>query len=149
MASTIQLEGEIRLGTALTLADMTDVSDEVSSLVFNLTREQKDRPATYGTPRIEKRLGSRSDQATINLLGDIKEPTGILAIMWQAFLTDAGELYISGKWGPGVASVNNPRMTAIISVADLDIGTTVGEWPQQSKTFPAREVSDWLITDLA
>lgn len=144
----IQLEGEIRFGSALTLASMTDYSDEVSSLVINLTREQKDRPATYGVPRTEKRLGAEADQVTLNFFGDEAEPTGLWVAFFEAFRTDSGELYFSAKYKDGVASATNPRFTGIISIADLDAGSTVGEWKQQSKTYPAREVSDLLITDL-
>lgn len=145
----IQLEGEIRIGTALTLAATTDYSDEVSSLMVNVTREQVTRPATYGTPRTEQRLGARSDQVTLNFFSDEAEPTGLFVAFWEAFLTDEGELYFSAKWKAGAAAADNPRVTGIISIADLDAGTTVGEWKQQSKTYPAREVSDLLITDLA
>jgi hypothetical protein len=144
----IQLEGEIRFGSALTLATMTDYSDEVSSLVLNLSRAQVERPATYGVPRTEQRLGAETGQAAINFFGDESEPTGLWIAFFEAFRTDSGELYFSAKYKDGAASATNPRFTGIISIADIDTGSTVGEWKQQSKTYPIREVSDLLITDL-
>jgi hypothetical protein len=146
----IQLEGEIRFGSALTLATMTDYSDEVSSLMLNFTRNQVERPPTYGVPRAEQRLGAETQQATINFFGDESEPTGLWVAFFEALrTTDTGELYFSAKYKEGVASATNPRFEGIIAIADMDAGTTVGEWKQQSKTYPARDVAGPLVTDLA
>lgn len=146
----IQLEGEIRFGSALTLAGTTDYSDEVSSLILNFTRAQVERPPTYGVPRSEQRLGAETQQGTINFFGDESEPTGLWIAFFEALReTDSGELFFSAKYKSGAASATNPRFEGIISIADLDAGSTVGEWKQQSKTYPMRDVAGPLITDLA
>lgn len=129
----IQLDGEIQFGTAPDA--LTDYSNEVSSLIINMTRPGVERPATYGTPRTETRLGPRQDQVTINFFSDEDEPDGLWTEFYEAMNTDDGELYFSGRH-----SLTGRTWTGIIGVADLDAGTTVGEWKQQSKTFPAREV---------
>lgn len=136
----IQLGAEIKFGP--TLADLTDYSDEVSSLVLNTSRDKVNKPASYGNPRGEQRLGVRSDQVTLNFFSDEADPTGLWAEFFDALAnTDAGELYFSAKYKDGPVSTSNPKFVGIIGISDIDTGTPVNEWKAQSKTYPAREVN--------
>lgn len=142
----IQLEGEIKFGTDPN--DLTDYSDEVSSLVLTTTRAQVERPATYGVPRTEQRLGARSDMVTLNFFSDESVPDGLWAEFYAAATTtDSGEVYFSAKFADGPTSATNPLFTGILAIAEMDTGTTVGEWKQQSKTYPARSVQGPLDSD--
>lgn len=136
----IQLGAEIKFGTSL--ADLTDYSDEVSSLVLNTSRDKINKPATYGNPKGEQRLGVRTDQVTLNFSSDEADVSGLWAELFDALAnTDSGELYFSAKYKEGPVSPSNPKFVGIIAISDIDTGTPVNEWKAQSKTFPAREVN--------
>lgn len=138
--SRIQLGAEIKFGPSL--ASLTDYSDEVSSLVLNITRNTVTRPATYGNPNEEMRAGARRDQVTINFEADDGTPSSLLNEFLDAAInTDSAELYFSAKYKDEPVSSTNPKYVGIILISDLDVGTAVNDWKAQSKTFPAREVA--------
>jgi hypothetical protein len=134
-----QLYGEIMFG--LTATTLDDFSDEVSVLTIDESRQQVGVPPTYGVPRAQTRLGAE-DPASVGLTfhSDESVPTGLWALMRDAFKTDSGDLYFSAKYNNTAAGASNPRFTGIISVATTMAGTAVGEWKQQARTFPGRDV---------
>lgn len=126
--NALQLEGNIMLGG-------TDYSDEISSLVINIQRAVVEIPATFGNAQVGKKAGQRMATLTINFLGDPKDAAGVIEELYTAYLTDSSELTFSANLTTGSTSASNPEWSGTIVVSDLDIGGTVGEHYEQSKTY--------------
>lgn len=136
----IQLAGNLQLGPDV--PGLANYSDQISSLVLNRRRPGVTRPATFGDPTTQQRPGADEYQVTINFFHDEGDANSFWAEAWAAMDTATGELYFEGTFGPGAANpATNPKFTGWIQLVDLDTGGTVGEWKQQSKTFPARNVT--------
>jgi hypothetical protein len=144
----MQLEGNIQFG--LSPDSLTDYSDEISSLTLNTQTQTTSRPKTFASAREEQRKSGLVDSVGINFFNDERDPLGFWLLCWDAQRDDSqasgrepGELYFSAQYYTeeqvGVGQ-ENPTFTGWVLVGDLDTGGTVGEWKQQSKTWPAREV---------
>jgi len=135
----MQLEGNIKFG--VDPDTLIDYSDEISSLMINYSRNPVTVPATFGNAKERERAGSGKDQVTINFFHDESDAAGFWAECWDAAHSESGELYFTATFKPGPVAPDNPQFEGWVTVLDLDTGGTVGEWKQQSKTWPARDVA--------
>lgn len=132
--SRIQLDGVIRLGP--TVNPTTDYSLDVASLVINATRADVAQPATYGFPRVRHNAGARKDTIALNFMSDESDTLGVLTELLNGFLSAAGLVYFQARWNAGAIGAANQEYRGSFSPTSVDIGTTVGQWKMQNKTFP-------------
>lgn len=143
----MQLEGNIQFGLAPDA--LTDFSGDISSLTINTTMQTTTRPKTFESAREEQRKSGLTDAVGINFFNDERDPLGFWLLCWEAQRDDSeddgrkpGELYFSATYSTETPDPEtNPTFTGWVLVSDLTTGGTVGEWKQQNKTWPAREVT--------
>jgi hypothetical protein len=151
MALDIQLEGSIKFsviddtGIPDTVS-LTEFGAEITSLVINRTRETVARPPTFANAASEQRAGAKADSVTINFFGDETTAADFWNMAWEATELAPCELYFEATWKLGPVSATNPKFTGIVMVTDLELGGTVNEYKQQSKTWPARSVTRSIAT---
>lgn len=144
MGDQYQLNGTIKIGPVG--GTLVDVSDDVSSLIINRKREALTKPPTYGNPNKEMRAGAIEDQVTLVFSFSEAPSTDLWAVMWDAATNDNGELEFEAIYQTGTISSTNPGFTGIFTIVDIDAGTAVNAWKQQSKTYPARSITGPLST---
>lgn len=144
MGEQYQLSGTIKIGPVG--GSLVDVSDDVSSLIISRKRESIPKPATYGNPKKEARAGAIEDQITLVYSFSEVPSTGLWAVMWDALTNDNGELEFEAIYQDGAIGATNPGFTGIFTVVDMDAGSAVNTWKQQSKTYPARSITGPLST---
>lgn len=143
----MQLEGNIQFG--MSPDTLVDYSDDISALTLNTQVQTTTKPKTFASAREEQRKSGLVDAVTINFFNDERDPMGFWLACWDAQRDDTtadgrqpGELYFSATYTPDPPDPDtNPTFTGWVLVGDLDTGGTVGEWKQQSKTWPARSVT--------
>lgn len=139
----IQLEGSIKFSTLDAEGDpdpltLAEYGDEISSLVIKRTRLAVTKPPTFANAQQIMRAGAKEDSLTINFFGDETVASKFWTLVWTATETSPCELYFEATWKTGSVSADNPKFSGIALITDLDIGGTVNEYKQQSKTWPAR-----------
>lgn len=118
--------------------DGENVSAGVSSLVVNRSRATVAVPASFAELEEGVLAGSRSATLTVNFFNDWST-TSAWRKLNDAYETDSGEMEFSAVMLEGVAvGPTNPVIYGVAIVNDLDIGGTVNEFGQQSKTFPIK-----------
>lgn len=143
----MQLEGNIQFGLAPD--DLNDYSGDISSLTLNTVIQTTAKPKTFALAVEEQRKSGLTYSIGINFFNDERDPLGFWLACWDAQRDDTtedgrqpGELYFSATYSTDEPDPDtNPTFTGWVLVSDLTTGGTVGEWKQQNKTWPAREVT--------
>jgi len=138
MGEQYQLNAEIKIGPVD--GTLVDVSADVSALVINTKREALTKPPTYGNPNKEMRAGATEDTVTLVFSFSEAPSTDLWAVMYDAARNDNGELEFSALYQDGAVGASNPGFRGVFTVVDIDTGTPVNQWKQQSKTYPARAI---------
>jgi len=126
-----QLEGNITIGA-------TDHSDDITSLVINGTKATTEGGKTFGDASPTTEVGGAEWSVTINFNHDEGASDNVWSTLYTAFLTDSSEAAFTATLKDEAVSATNPEWSGTIIVTDLDIGGTVGDKKQQSKTYPMK-----------
>jgi|SRR5690606_25765237 len=149
-----QLKGHIRFG--MSPDSLTDYSGEIAQLTLNQQLQTTTRPKTFADPSEQQRKSGEVDSVTIQFFHDEAEAAGFWRAVWQARKDDTttangrkpGELYFAARFKPGPADpVTNPEFGGWVLCSDLDTGGVVGEFKNQTKTWPARDVVELTADD--
>lgn len=127
----LQLEGTILLGGV-------DYSDEITSLLITRRRNLVARPATFGNSRETQKAGTLTEELTINFINGTAAAL-VWAELWDAIDTDSAELTFSGTLTDAAIGADNPAFTGTCIVTGVSVGGQVGQYNQQTWTFPITE----------
>jgi hypothetical protein len=134
-ASTIQLGGIVRVGTAAATPTYTDVSDYVTMVTATTSRNSITKSATYGNLFEDEKAGARKDSVTFQFVDDLGA-TAFRNILWDIMQTSASEMAFTVNFYDEATSVTNPRYSGTAVVLNLDTGGDVNSERSQSQTFP-------------
>lgn len=140
MTDVIQGAAVVMLGPDA--GSLTDYSCYISEFVINEQRVLTVKSPSFGSPASEQKAGADTASVTMTYLA---VPHGTSGLWWElrrARGTTTGELYFEVKYDNVAVSASNPKYTGYIVVSDLDTGAAGYTARRQSKTFPARAVSD-------
>jgi hypothetical protein len=141
----MQLEGAIKFqsvdAAGVPTGTATDYSAEIHSLVLTKSRAAVTIPPTFANADETTRAGAGSDRVTINFHHNELSATSFSELVRAAMDTDRSEIAFDATFKTGVVSVTNPRFTGIIILTELDLGGTPGQYKQQSKTYPIRNLA--------
>ena len=126
-----QLEGNITIGA-------TDHSADITSIVITGTKATTEGGKTFADASPTVEVGGAEYSVTINFNHDEGDASNVFATLYTAFLTDSSEVAFTGTFKDEAVSATNPEWSGTIIVTDLDIGGTVGDKKQQSKTYPVK-----------
>ncbi len=122
--------------------NLTDYSCAIRDFRINDARATVVKAPTFSNPATEQKAASRSFTVTIDFLSAFITTSGLWMELLTALGTTTGELYF--EWTPGddTVSATNPKRTGYLVVTDVDSGMALGQALRQSKTYPARGVSE-------
>lgn len=125
---------------------LVDYSCEVGSFVITEGRSTVQKPPSFGSPSLEELASANTAAVTMTFTSQPFGSSGLWLVMRTAQKTLTGELFFRVKYFDAPVSASNPSRTGWLKVTDLDSGAPVNGTRVQSKTFPARGVSDLITT---
>lgn len=122
--------------------NLTDYSCYISEFVINEGRLLTVKAPSFGSPATEQKAGSDTASVVMTFLAVPNASSGLWWELRRAKRTVSGELYFEVKYADTTVSASNPKYTGYLVVSDLDTGAAGYTARRQSKTLPARAVSD-------
>lgn len=124
---------------------LTDYTCAIQAFVINERRNTVLKAPTPASPFFEEKAGAGQASVTIVFLSAFVASSGLWAELLTAMGTDTAELYFEWTGQDDTVSATNPKRTGYIKVVDLDTGAPAFEALRQTKTFPARAISQPII----
>jgi len=141
--SLVQDRPIVMLGPA---ADaLTDYSCAFQTFQINERRNTVVKAPTPANPTFEEKAGAGQASVTVVFLSDYVTTSGLWQELWNAMQTRTGELYFEYTPADDTVGTSNPQRTGYIVVTDVDMGAPAFEARRQSKTYPARDVSQPIV----
>lgn len=132
--------GLIQLG--LTPGGLANYSGDFRLFECVRSRALFQKAPTPASPTIDMKAGAISHVVNCELATNEGDGTGIWQLLWEAQGTTTAEVYFSVVTGRGSVSATNPKFTGYLVVAELSFGSAPSAVRSQSRSFPARAVSD-------
>lgn len=140
MTAVAQLGAYVALG--LDAGSAVDYSADVAEFIITETRAQTIKPGSFGSPNIEAKASAGGASVTVTFNGNPHGSSGLWFLVRSAKQTVSAELYFEYRPANAAVSSSNPKTTGYIVVTELDTGGPMGQVRRQTKTFPARGISD-------
>jgi hypothetical protein len=134
--------GLIQLG--LDSGSLATYSDDFRLFECVRTRGVVLKAPSFGSPAVESKAAATSHVVNCEFATNEGSSSGIWQLMWTAQATTTGELYFSVVVGRGSVSATNPKFTGYLLVTDLGFGSAPNQVRSQTRSFPARAVSNPL-----
>lgn len=141
---TIQRRAVVQLGPDA--GSLTDYTCDIAEFVINEGRALVQKAPSFGSPAREDKAAAGFASVTMSFLHSPNSSSGLWQELWAAMQTVTGELFFQVRYSDAAVSSSNPKRTGYIKVVDLDTGGPAYQARRQSKTFPARSVSDPLAS---
>jgi hypothetical protein len=132
--------GLIQLG--LDAGSLVNYSGDFKLFECVRTRALVQKAPSFGSPEIEQKAAAVSHVVNCELATNEGDATGIWQLLWDAQATTTGEVYFSVVVGRGSVSATNPKFTGWLVVDELSFGSAPDSVRSQTRSFPARAVSD-------
>lgn len=116
---------------------LVDYSDEVSGFEIDMTRTDREVPATYGLPDESSTAGPKRFAVHIKYNADYAT-SSLYSMLSSAGIDGDGDVDFSIVYSDATVSASNPKFTGTFTVTDITIGTDVNTYFQQDKTYRAK-----------